>query len=119
MRDLPDGARLAALAADFAASDLERLPPELRRLTLAMIERCRAIAQSEAGQGMAALAPFQQWLEREYGPGDTAAHFLRLTQEIRAGRYDDSAEVRRLLWELTLQKLRESNPKFLAAHGLS
>ena len=81
-----------------------------------------AIAERERTAGEGALAPIRAALERLYGPGDPVTQFRRLADEIRAGRFDSPAakrdEVRHLLWMLTLLKLRESNPGFLAAHRL-
>ncbi|HUK06289.1 MAG TPA: DUF6285 domain-containing protein [Stellaceae bacterium] len=122
MRDLPGGRELEMLALELEAERLGTLEGDDRRLVVAMIERARAIAKREAKAGEAALAPVRAALERLYGPGDPAEHFHRLTQDIRAGRFDPPTarrgEIRDLLWALTLQKLRESNPGFLRAHGL-
>lgn len=120
MRDLPTGPELMALADEWAAK-VDTVPPEERALTLAMIERCRAIAIREAAAGEAAMTPIRRELGALYGGGDVPA-FARLTAEIRAGRLDkpgaERARVRALLWALTLQKLRESNLRFLTAHGI-
>ena len=118
MRDLPTGPELAALAEEWAAPSGSLAPGE-RALGLRMIERCRAIAAREAKFGDAALAPMRAALAGLYGAGDPAVQFARLADDIRAGRFDAGAkraEVRALLWALTRQKLRESNPRFLAAH---
>ena len=122
MRDLPGGPELEMLALELDAECLGILEGDDRRFAVAMIERARAIAQREAKAGEAALAPVRAALERLYGPGDPVQHFHRLAEDIRAGRFETPTarrdDVRDLLWALTLQKLRESNPGFLRAHGL-
>jgi len=121
MRDLPSGRELATLA-EQERQRLDTLTPEERALTLAMIARARAIAEREAAAGDAGLSGIRATLQRLYGEGDADVQFRRLAEDIRAGSCDsgtaDHEAVRLLLWELTLQKLRESNPSFLSAHGL-
>jgi hypothetical protein len=121
MRDLPTGPELLALAEEWVAK-IDTVPLEERGLALAMIERCRAIAAREAVAGEAALAPIRQMLIDLYGGSESADHLARLARDIRAGKFDASDSARRqvhaLLQALTLQKLREANPRFLTAHGL-
>jgi hypothetical protein len=120
MRDRPDGAQLLALA-----RELEEIAPRLpseERVDPALLARARAIAERERQAGDAPLAACREALVALYGPGDLADLFERLAREIRAGTYDAGAErdrVYRLLWAVTLQKLRESNPDYLAASGAS
>ena len=56
-----------------------------------------------------------------YGEGDDEVLLRLLAGDIRIGAYDVPSPrreaVRRLLWSITAQKLRESNPDFLAAGG--
>ena len=120
MRDLPTGPELLALAEEWAAK-LETVPPEERMLARAMIERCRSIAAREAAAGGAALAPIRQMLTELYG-ADSDGYLARLASDIRAGKFDARGPARQrmhaMLYALTLQKLREANPRFLAAHGI-
>ena len=122
MRDLPDGPTLEALVRDCEELSNGELTSGDRERVIAMITRARAIAERESRAGGGALDSIRALLERLYGQGEARAQFRRLTDEIRSGRFDAPApmrdEVRNLLWMLTLQKLRESNPNFLAAHGL-
>jgi len=135
MRDLPDGPTLLALASEWNDQRLDALSPEEHASMRAMILRARAIAEREATAGDGGLAMVQADLRGIYGEGDSVAQFRRLTDDIRTGRFDPEVlqpsptfgeassnelheQVTNLLWTLTLQKLRESNPDFLAAHGL-
>ncbi len=120
MRDLPTGPELAALADEWAAK-VDSVAPEERALILAMIERCRAIAAREAAAGEVALAPIHRVLVELYGIEDSR-HLARLAEDIRSGKFDAAGTARErvhaLLQALTVQKLREANPRFLAAHEI-
>ena len=122
MRDLPTGPQLQCLAREWEEKGIDGLPSRERTAVAAMIERCRSIAHREAAAGEAALAHIRADLAALYGQGgDPAAQFAQLAEEIRSGALDTAGARRNraaaLLWALTLQKLRESNPRFLAAHG--
>lgn len=121
MRDLPTGPELAALAEEWAAK-LDTVPTEERALARAMIDRCRSIAAREVAAGEAALVPIREMLIELYGVAESNGHLARLASDIRAGKFDAPGPARQrvhaLLHALTLQKLREANPRFLAAHGI-
>jgi len=121
MRDLPAGPELRALAEEWAAR-IDEILPEERAVARAMIERCRAIADREQAAGETALAPIRAALAALYGGEQGGDPLTRLAADIRAGRFDAPGEARErvqaLLKALTLLKLREANPRFLAAHGI-
>lgn len=123
MRDLPTGPQLEALAREWEALGLDRIPSNERGTVAAMIERCHAIARREAAAGEAAMGGVGEALAALYPDvGDPAERLVRLARGIRSGGLDARNDRRRLalaaLRALTLQKLRESNPRFLAAHGI-
>lgn len=122
MRDRPDGAALLGFARDALLRDLAPLLPAERRHEAVLIARAMAIAEREAAAGDAPLRACQAALGELLGEGDLDTLLRRLAAAIRAGDYDapspQRAEVKRLLWAITLQKLRESNPDYLAASGL-
>jgi uncharacterized protein DUF6285 len=109
MRDRPDGPTLADLAREALARDEDR----------DLVARALAIAEREAVAGTAPLDECRAALAKRYGEGDIEALLLRFADDIRAGVFDapgpSRAVARRLLWAMTLQKLRESNPEYLAA----
>ena len=111
MRDRPDGAVLAAMAAAKWA-DEER----------ALVERARAIAARESVAGGAPVAACRDALVAIYGEGALEVLLRRLARDIRAGVYDPPGPprdaVRHLLWMITRQKLSESNPDYLSAAGI-
>ncbi|HUN48482.1 MAG TPA: DUF6285 domain-containing protein [Stellaceae bacterium] len=121
MRDLPTGPELRALAEEWAAR-IDEIPPEERALARAMIGRCHAIADREAAAGEAALEPIRAALSALYGGDESGNLLARLAADIRVGKFDLPGaardRVRALLQLLTLQKLREANPRYLAAHGI-
>ncbi|HVM77506.1 MAG TPA: hypothetical protein VMU06_00710 [Stellaceae bacterium] len=120
MRDLPSGPQLESLARELEGKGIDGLPPKERAAAAAMIERCRTIARREAAAGEAALAPIRAALASLYS-GDPSGHLAQLAAEIRSSALDAPGERRdralALLRALTLQKLRESNRRFLTAHG--
>jgi hypothetical protein len=109
MRDRPDGPTLADFAHQAAARGED---PEL-------VGRALAIAEREAIAGNALLEECRLALVSRYGEGDVASLLHRFVGDIRAGAFDAPGPARdaalRLLWEMTRQKLRESNPEYLAA----
>jgi hypothetical protein len=121
MRDRPDAATLLAFARAAMARDLTPLLPAEREHEAALIARALAIAAGEAAAGEAPLAACQAALVEIYGAGDLDTLLHRLAAAIRAGTYDGPSaareQVKRLLWAITVQKLRESNPDYLAASG--
>lgn len=111
MRDRPSGGQLRALAEAARA----------RGEDAQLIARALAIAEREARFGAAPLTACRDALAALYGAGELADLLSRFAAEIRAGAFDAPGErreqARRLLWAMTLQKLRESNPEYLAASG--
>jgi hypothetical protein len=109
MRDRPDGPTLRALA----------LAAAVRGEDEALVTRALAIAAREAAAGEAPLEKCRAALTELYGPGALPSLWQRLAADIRDGRFDAAGRAREsvlgLLWSVTLQKLRESNPDHLAA----
>ena len=122
MRDRPDGAALLDFARAALLRDLVPLLPAERQHEAALIARAITIAAREAAAGDAPLRACQAALAELLGEGDLGTLLRRMAAAIRAGDYDapspQRAQVRRLLWAITVQKLRESNPDYLAASGL-
>ena len=118
MCDLPSGPELLALAREVLLHELAPLLPEERRSDALLVARCMEIAQREAATGETQeheLPPF-------YGAGtDTDGLLRRFACELRIGAFENSPDrelcARAILWRLTIAKLRQSNPEFLAANG--
>jgi Domain of unknown function (DUF6285) len=121
MRDRPDAAALLDFASAALLRDLAPLLPAERQHEAVLIARAVAIAGREAAAGDAPLRACQAALAELLGEGDLDTLLRRLAAAIRAGAYDapgpEREDVRRLLWAITVQKLRESNPDYLAWSG--
>jgi hypothetical protein len=148
MRDLPSGLDLMALARRLLLDEILPLVPEERRADVRLAATSMAIAAREAANGDAPLAEIRDLLvdfyeqaaphplplpaggEREgpaqrEGEGDDeglAKLLFRLAGDLRRGEIQTSGSreraARAILWRLTILKLREGNPQFLAAHGI-
>jgi aminoglycoside phosphotransferase (APT) family kinase protein len=118
IRDLPKGAELLALGRDLLLELLPLLPPERER-DARLIATAMAIAEREAAAGDAPGQEIAAPLAQLYGPGDNSLR--RFGADLRAGAFETCEQrgrgARALLWRMTMLKLREGNPGFLAAHG--
>ena len=119
MRDLPSGTALLALAHDVLLHELLPLLPEERRTDALLVARCIAIAEREAKTG---TNPGHE-LRVLYDTGTDSDKLLhRFARELRIGAFENSPDrevrARAILWRLTVAKLRQSNPEFLAANGI-
>jgi hypothetical protein len=119
MRDLPSGPSLLALAREVLLDELAPLLPEERRPEALLVADCMAIAQREAA---AAEAPARELQLLYGGTGPDEAELLRrFAGDLRIGAFQNrevqERAARAVMWRLTIAKLRQSNPKFLAANG--
>ena len=125
MRDLPSGPELLALARDVLLHDLMPLLPPEAHLDARRVANSMAIAEREARAGDESEQNILRDLERLYGYADNGKSELlaRLVHDLRIGAFEPSGQrerdVRRILWRLTIAKLRSANPRFLNANGLS
>lgn len=120
MRDLPAGLDLVALARRLLLEEILPLVPEERRPDLRLAATSMAIAAREAANGNAPLEEIATMLRELYGePADLS----RLAGDLRKGAFETTGSRERaeraILWRLTILKLREGNPQFLAAHGIA
>ena len=117
MRDLPESRDLLALSRELLLDELlPLLPPERARDAHLIATSMSIAAREAAGKGwqeeiMAALAKL-------YGEG---VSLTRFAADLRNGAFETSPSrekaARAILWRLTIAKLREGNPHFLAANG--
>jgi hypothetical protein len=139
IRDLPSGAGLLALGRELLLEEILPLLPPERHRELRLVATAMAIAEREAASGDAPAQEIMARLCELYGPlasrplggqdtsglqgdrpiADDLMH--RFAAELRAGAFDrcDSRgrKARAILWRLTILKLREGNPGFLAENG--
>lgn len=134
MRDLPTGLDLMALARRLLLEEILPLVPEERRPDLHLAATSMVIAAREAENGDGPLGEIRDLLaefyaerpvkrEGERGDAGLADLLLRLAGDLRRGEIQTSGSreraARAILWRLTILKLREGNPQFLAAHGIA
>ena len=121
MRDRPSGIELVALGRDWLLDELLPLVPAERRRELRLLATAMAIAGREAAAGDAPAKDILARLREFYGHGELDDLLRRLAADLRGGAFetcDKRAEAARaILWRLTILKLREGNPLFLAENG--
>jgi hypothetical protein len=148
MRDLSSIPALLALARDVLVSELMPLLPGDRRNDALLVAECMAIAERAGKTGdepMQAISGELEMLYRhplthpalragsplsrsagegaersEAGEGE-AQLWRRFADDLRSGAFETSPldrAARAILWRLTIARLRQSNPNFLAANGL-
>ncbi len=121
MRDRPDGMALLALGRELLLGELLPLVPPERERDLRLLATAIAIAEREAASGDGPLRDLSEWLNAFYGKGDLGELLARLAADLRAGAFEAcetrARAARAILWRLTMLKLREGNPLFLAANG--
>jgi aminoglycoside phosphotransferase (APT) family kinase protein len=125
-RDLPGGLELAELGRLLLLDELLPLLPPERHRDVHLIATAIAIAQREtmAGEGptegiLGRLAEFYGGGRDARGPDDTLIR--RFALDLRNGAFEtypsQERAARAILWRLTIARLREANPQFLAANG--
>ncbi len=120
MRDLPSGIALLALGRELLLDGLLPLVPPERQRELRLVATAMAIAERETLAGDAPADDIMERLVEFYGgPDDALLH--RLAADLREGAFTTcemrGRAARAILWRLTMMKLREGNPQFLAENG--
>ncbi|RKH14555.1 hypothetical protein D7V97_02705 [Corallococcus sp. CA053C] len=120
MRECPDGAALLAIAREVLRKELLPLLPGDKAYAALMVANAMGIAERQLRQGEGPQQKEQQALAALLQREGTLAELNReFAARIRQGDFDEDAEARRLLWESTVQRVRESAPKALAAYSPS
>jgi hypothetical protein len=124
MRDLPTGLDLLELGRRLLLDDIAPLVPEARQRDLHLVATAIAITAREAAAGQLPVREIAALLGDLYGaePADPMLLLKRLAADLRTGEFETSESraraARAILWRLTIAKLREGNPQFLAAHHI-
>ncbi len=120
MRDLPSGAGLLALGRALLLDELLPLLPPERQRDLRLVATAMAIAEREAVAGDAPPRDVAERLAEFYGGSDPDP-LAHLAMDLRQGVFEKctarAGAARAILWRLTILKLREGNPSFLAENG--
>jgi hypothetical protein len=120
MRDLPASLDLLSLARELLLDELTPLLPSERRRDAHLIATVMAMVAREAAgeewQGKVAAELTEFYI------GHPSKSLHGFAADLRNGAFETSpsraAAARAILWRLTIEKLREGNPHFLAANGL-
>jgi len=118
VRDLPQSRDLLGLARELLLGELLPLLPPERARDAHLIATTMAIAAREAAGGEGWQEEITGLLNEFYGESGS---LHRLATDLRNGAFETSpsraAAARAILWRLTIEKLREGNPHFLATNG--
>lgn len=126
MRDQPQGHELLAIAAKTFRDKVLPALPEARRYDALMILNAMSIAERQLAIGEGPLNEECDLLEvvLDSTPVSPELHARarelnrELARRVRAGMADDDETLRRVLWAVTLQRVRESAPRYLKAEGI-
>ncbi|RKH49649.1 DUF6285 domain-containing protein [Corallococcus llansteffanensis] len=120
MRECPDGIALLVIAREVLRKELLPLLPGDKAYAALMVANAMGIAERQLRNGEGPQREEQQALADLLGTEGTLAELNReFAARIRRGDFDNDAEARRVLWESTVQRVRESAPKALAAYSPS
>lgn len=126
MRDRPEGLALLQLAAENLREQILPVLAEDKKYVALMILRAMSIAERQLRPDEVSLEGERERLEglldQTRPGGGLRAHVgaleRELAQQVRKGAHDDRDTVRRLLWDLTVQRVRESAPRYLESEGI-
>lgn len=126
MRDRPQGHELLAIAAKTFREHVLPALPEDRKYQALMILNAMSIAERQQEMGEGPLNDECDLLEvvldttpKADELHSRAAELNReFARRVRDGAYDNDDTGRHVLWAVTLQKVRESAPRYLKAEGI-
>jgi aminoglycoside phosphotransferase (APT) family kinase protein len=127
LRDLPSGSGLLALGRELLLKEILPLLPPERHRELRLVATAMAIVEREVEAGGLPAREIAAMLEHLYAPGADHERLSatglprRFAADLRAGAFERCGSrgqiARAILWRLTILKLREGNPGFLAENG--
>lgn len=126
MRDRPQGHELLAIAAKTFREQLLPALPEDKKYAALMVLNAMSIAQRQQAIGEWPLNDECDLLEvvLDAEPKSAELHARanelnrELAQRVRSGALDNDDAGRHVLWAVTLQRVRESAPRYLKAEGI-
>lgn len=126
MRDRPQGHELLAIAAKTFREQLLPVLPEDKKYQALMILNAMSIAERQQEMGEGPLNDECDLLEvvldttpKADELHERAAELNReFARRVRDGAYDNDDTGRHVLWAVTLQKVRESAPRYLKVEGI-
>lgn len=126
MRDRPQGHELLAIAAKTFREQLLPALPEDKKYAALMVLNAMSIAERQQAIGEGPLNDECDLLEvvLDAEPKSAELHARanelnrELAQRVRCGALDKDDAGRHVLWAVTLQRVRESAPRYLKAEGI-
>lgn len=119
MREQPDGAQLLAIARDVLKQKLLPLLAKDQHYNALMIINAMSIAERQINYGQTPQHAERVVLCQLLGQDDELADLNHaFARAIRNGQMDDNDGAKRLLWQATVQRVRESAPKALTKFGV-
>jgi hypothetical protein len=126
MRERPEGGELLQIAASTLREQLLPTLSEEQKYPLLMALNAIQIAQRHLELDQQPLRNERELLEsllkRRSSEGDLRAQVAELEREfarrVRAGGYDQDGLGQRVLWQITIQRVRESAPRHLESEGI-
>ena len=119
MRIQPDGINLLDTVINVLRDEvLPGLPTE-QQYSVRMAINAIGIARRQLARGDGGEAQEQALLAELLGTAGSHAGLSRLlARRIRQGQANNDAALQKLLWQLTLQRVTESAPRYLQQEGL-
>ena len=119
MRIQPDGINLLDTVINVLRDEVLPILPMEQQYSVRMAINAIGIARRQLVQGDAGEARERALLAEVLATGGSHAELSRLlAQRIRDGRAKDNPALRKLLWQLTLQRVAESAPRYLQQENL-
>lgn len=119
MRIQPDGINLLDTVIKVLRDEVLPALPAEQQYSVRMAINAIGIARRQLVRGDAGEAQEQALLAELLGADGSHAELSRLlAQRIRDGRAKNDPALQKLLWQLTLQRVAESAPRYLQQEGL-
>lgn len=119
MRIQPDGANLLDTVINVLRDEVLPALPTEQQYSVRMAINAIGIARRQLANGDAGEVQEQALLAELLGAGDSHAELSRLlAQRIREGQANNDPALQKLLWQLTLQRVAESAPRYLQQENL-
>jgi len=119
MRIQPDGVNLLDTVINVLRDEVLPALPVEQQYSVRMAINAIGIARRQLVRGDAGEAQEQALLAELLGADGNRAELSRLlAQRIRDGRAKNDPALQKLLWQVTLQRVAESAPRYLQQEGL-
>lgn len=126
MRERPEGAALLAVAAQTLREQVLPVLAEDKKYLVLMVLKALSLAELQLSGEDPQLRVERELLEallHQSFPGDDLRACVEklereLGHRVRQGAYDDDRAGQLALWKLTLQRVRESAPRYLESEDI-